>query len=140
MVFVKSDVSEEFWCCALGRALQVAALGVLQQLLHFGQFAPITGERRIEEATQRSLQDWLDTALNVTGKLHQVRTILQLHQPLNDDVDGVPAKGGEGAGRVGRHDGLDAGRELGGLLPVEHRIKPHAPLWERRMELEESVG
>src|SRR5207253_8166881 len=59
---------------------------------------------------------------------------------LDDDVDGVPAKGGEGAGRVRRHDGLNAGRELGGLLPIEHRIESHAPFRERRMELEKGVG
>src|SRR4029077_7375611 len=108
--------------------------------LHLRQLAPISGQRHVEEPPQRGLQDGLDAALDVPGKLHEVRTILEFDQALYDDVDGIPAKGGESAGRVGWHDGLDAGREFGGLLPVEHRIESHAPLRERRMEIEESVG
>ena len=73
-------------------------------------------------------------------ELEQVGAVLQLDQALHDDVDGVPAEGGEGAGRVGRHDGLDAGRDLGRLLPVEREVESHAALGEGRMELEEGVG
>src|SRR5581483_11624616 len=61
-------------------------------------------------------------------------------QTLDNDVDRVPAESGERTRRVGRHDRLDAGRELGRFLTIEHRVEPYSPFWEGRMELEEGVG
>src|SRR5208283_4747716 len=59
---------------------------------------------------------------------------------LHDDVDRVPAEGGETAARIRRHDRLNARGELGGLLPVVQRIESYAAFRKGRVELDEGIA
>ena len=140
VVFVVRHEGQQVGAGGLGRSLDVAAVRVTQQLLHLRQLAPAGAERALVVAAQGAFEHGLDAAFDVLGELDQVGSFLQLDQSLHYHVDRVPAERREGACRVERHDGLDARGDLGGLLPVEGEVQPHARFGECRVELEERVG
>ena len=84
------------------------AVGLVQELAHLGLLAPGAAQQLLVEAPQRRLQHRLDPTLDVLGQFDEVGPLFQFDQPLHHHVDGVPAESGKSAGRVGRHDGLDA--------------------------------
>ena len=140
VVLVVRHEGQQVGAGGLGRPLDVAAVRVVQQLLHLRQFAPAGAECALVVAAQGAFEHRLDAAFDVLGELDQVGPFLQLDQALHHHVDGVPAEGREGAAGVGRHDGLDARGDLGRLLPVEGEVQPHARFGEGRVELQEGVG
>mmetsp|Transcript_38697 Transcript_38697/g.90508 ORF Transcript_38697/g.90508 Transcript_38697/m.90508 type:complete len:225 (+) Transcript_38697:803-1477(+) len=140
VVLVVGNEGQQVGTGRFGRALEVAAMGVVQQLLHLRQLAPVGAQGALIVAAQRAFENRLDTAFDVLRQLHEVRPLLEFDQPLHDDVDRVPAEGREGARRVGRHDRLDARGDLGWLLPVEGEVQPHAGFGEGGVELQEGVG
>ena len=82
----------------------------------------------------------LDAAFDAARKLAQVGAVFEFNEPLHDDVDRIPAEGGETAAAIRRHERLDARGELGGLLPVEQRIKAYPAFGKGRMKLDECIA
>ena len=93
VVLVVGDEGHQVGAGRLRRPFNVAAMGIVQQLLHLWQFAPADAEGLVVVAAQRVLQHRLDAALDVLGEFHQVRPFFDFDQALHHDVDGIPAEG-----------------------------------------------